>query len=118
MRLSAAILVFATLSQMLSTEPIQASAASVVLVGAGDISSCDNSNDEATAKLLDNISGTVFTAGDNAYTDPRPRARRPPERHRGLSVPCRRRAAGGVSHLPPASDRRTRRAVFDRADRL
>src|ERR1043166_2332945 len=56
MRLSAAILVLATLSQMLSTEPIQASAASVVLVGAGDISSCDNSNDEATAKLLDNIS--------------------------------------------------------------
>src|SRR5690349_21762304 len=68
-RLWAAILVIATLSQMLSTEPIQASAASVVLVGAGDISSCDNSNDEATAKLLDNISGTVFTAGDNAYTN-------------------------------------------------
>jgi hypothetical protein len=42
---------------------------SVVLVGAGDISSCGNNNDEATAKLLDNIPGTVFTAGDNAYTD-------------------------------------------------
>jgi len=36
-------------------------------VGAGDISRCDNNNDEATAKLLDGISGTVFTAGDNAY---------------------------------------------------
>jgi hypothetical protein len=40
-----------------------------VLVGAGDISSCSQNNDEATAKLLDNIPGTVFTAGDNAYPD-------------------------------------------------
>ncbi len=40
----------------------------VVLVGAGDISTCGNDNDEATAKLLDAISGTVFVAGDNAYT--------------------------------------------------
>lgn len=38
-----------------------------VLVGAGDISTCSNSNDEATASLLDNIPGTVFTAGDNVY---------------------------------------------------
>jgi hypothetical protein len=41
---------------------------SAVLVGAGDISSCSNNNDEATAQLLDNISGTVFAAGDNAYS--------------------------------------------------
>ena len=46
-----------------------AAATSAVLVGAGDIASCSNSNDEATAKLLDNISGTVFTTGDNAYTN-------------------------------------------------
>lgn len=45
-----------------------AAATSAILVGAGDISSCDNNNDEATAKLLDKISGTVFTVGDNAYT--------------------------------------------------
>jgi acid phosphatase type 7 len=38
-----------------------------VLVGAGDIASCDLDDDEATAKLLDGIPGTVFTAGDNAY---------------------------------------------------
>jgi hypothetical protein len=38
-----------------------------VLVGAGDISTCSSDNDEATAKLLDGIAGTVFTAGDNAY---------------------------------------------------
>ena len=39
----------------------------VVLVGAGDISECDNDNDELTAQLLDSIPGTVFTTGDNAY---------------------------------------------------
>jgi len=41
---------------------------SVVLVGAGDISTCSNSNDDQTALLLDNIPGTIFTAGDNAYS--------------------------------------------------
>ncbi|MEZ4869907.1 MAG: DNRLRE domain-containing protein [Caldilineaceae bacterium] len=40
--------------------------ASVVLVGAGDIADCSG-RDEATAKLLDNIPGTVYTVGDNAY---------------------------------------------------
>jgi len=40
-----------------------------VLVGAGDIADCGSSGDEATAVLLDGISGTVFTAGDNAYED-------------------------------------------------
>ena len=38
-----------------------------VLVGAGDIATCQSSGDEATANLLDGISGTVFTLGDNAY---------------------------------------------------
>src|SRR5437867_4295207 len=41
-----------------------------VLVGAGDIAQCDNGGgqpSEATARLLDGIDGTVFTAGDNAY---------------------------------------------------
>jgi hypothetical protein len=40
---------------------------SEVFVGAGDIASCSRSTDEATAKLLDGIPGTVFTIGDNAY---------------------------------------------------
>ena len=39
-----------------------------VLVGAGDIASCSSSGDEATANLLDNLTGTVFTLGDNAYS--------------------------------------------------
>jgi hypothetical protein len=40
---------------------------SVTFVGAGDISDCNNDNDELTAQLLDGIPGTVFTAGDNVY---------------------------------------------------
>ncbi|MFI8104532.1 DNRLRE domain-containing protein [Streptomyces sp. NPDC086023] len=39
-----------------------------VLVGAGDIAT-SGSGDGVTANLLDNISGTVFTTGDNAYPD-------------------------------------------------
>ena len=43
---------------------------SEVLVGAGDIGNCNSlSRDDATAALLDNIPGTIFTAGDNAYPD-------------------------------------------------
>jgi hypothetical protein len=36
-------------------------------VGAGDIAACTSSGDEATAALLDQIAGTVFTTGDNVY---------------------------------------------------
>ena len=49
------------------TRTATASSGDAVLVGAGDISTCSDNNDEATAKLLDGISGTVFNAGDNAY---------------------------------------------------
>jgi hypothetical protein len=40
-----------------------------VLVGAGDIALCGSGSQGAlsTARLLDGIAGTVFTAGDNAY---------------------------------------------------
>ncbi len=38
----------------------------VVFVGAGDIANCSRNGDELTAQLLDNIPGTVFTAGDSA----------------------------------------------------
>lgn len=41
-----------------------------VLVGAGDIASCDDlAGAFATAKLIENIPGTVFAAGDLAYPD-------------------------------------------------
>jgi len=39
----------------------------VIFSGAGDIGTCNSNNDEATAKLLDNISGPVFILGDNVY---------------------------------------------------
>ena len=41
--------------------------ATVTLVGAGDIASCSQANDSATARLLGNIPGTIFTLGDNVY---------------------------------------------------
>ncbi|TMK42958.1 MAG: alkaline phosphatase, partial [Actinobacteria bacterium] len=40
----------------------------VVFVGAGDIA-VGGGSQEATARLLDGIPGTVFTLGDNAYPD-------------------------------------------------
>jgi len=46
--------------------------AAPVLVGAGDIAGCRYDHDEATAKLLDSIPGTVFTAGDNVYSSGTP----------------------------------------------
>ena len=39
-----------------------------ILVGAGDIAACDEGA-ESTARLLDQIDGTVITLGDNAYPD-------------------------------------------------
>jgi calcineurin-like phosphoesterase family protein len=57
------LLIYAASHQEVTT------AGEVVLVGAGDISSCDNNNDEATAKLLDQIPGTVIALGDNVYLD-------------------------------------------------
>ena len=38
-------------------------------VGAGDIAYCASTGDEATANLLDSIPGTVFTLGDNVYSN-------------------------------------------------
>jgi len=38
-----------------------------VIVGAGDISNCSNTEDMYTAYLMDSIEGTVITLGDDAY---------------------------------------------------
>lgn len=43
-----------------------------IFVGAGDIAECDTADDEATAKLLDVISGTIYTLGDTVYSDGTP----------------------------------------------
>lgn len=46
--------------------PIPPSFSPQIFVGAGDIAICGG-NSEGTARLLDNIGGTIFTLGDNAY---------------------------------------------------
>lgn len=51
----------------LSALPVVGQPATVTLVGAGDIASCSQSNDSATANLLARIPGTVMALGDNAY---------------------------------------------------
>ncbi len=51
------------------TLPPPPSGGSQVLVGAGDIAKCGIAGAEETARLLDGIAGTVFTAGDNAYEE-------------------------------------------------
>jgi acid phosphatase type 7 len=40
-----------------------------VIVAAGDIADCAKEGDEATARLVGGIEGTVLTLGDNAYPD-------------------------------------------------
>jgi DNA-binding beta-propeller fold protein YncE len=53
-----------------ATAKAPTTAPDVVLVGAGDIASCDDlSGAYATAKLLDTIPGTIFVPGDLAYKD-------------------------------------------------
>jgi len=60
--------------QKLASETVSPAASKTpgdaVLVGAGDIASCDDlAGAEATAKLIDKIPGTVFAVGDLAYPD-------------------------------------------------
>jgi len=58
----------ACVAAALTAVPGVGQTATVTLVGAGDIASCNYTEDSATARLLGNIPGTVFTLGDNAYT--------------------------------------------------
>ena len=52
-----------------SPSPEPAPSGDPVLIGAGDIATCDSDADSETAALLAGQQGTVFTAGDNAYPD-------------------------------------------------
>ena len=52
----------------LPVERALAQTADPVFIGAGDIANCSGEG-ESTAQLLDNIAGTVFTLGDNVYSD-------------------------------------------------
>jgi hypothetical protein len=42
---------------------------SAVLIGAGDIATCDSDADARTASVVQSTAGTVFALGDNAYPD-------------------------------------------------
>jgi acid phosphatase type 7 len=53
----------------LTAAPGAGQTATVTLVGAGDIASCNYTRDSATARLLGKTTGTVFTLGDNVYPD-------------------------------------------------
>lgn len=57
-----------TILQAPSPSPVKSDGQSFVLVGAGDIAGCtDLEGARATAKILEQIPGTVFAAGDLAY---------------------------------------------------
>ena len=49
------------------TLTVSAASQLVTLVGAGNISRCTRTGDDATAAILDTIPGTVFTAGSGEY---------------------------------------------------
>ncbi|MEX1253032.1 MAG: flexitail domain-containing putative surface protein [Dehalococcoidia bacterium] len=76
MVLRLAVLVIGTVSlvafasdSLRAVRPASAGPGDPVLVGAGDISTCANNNDETTAALLDSIPGAVYTLGDHAYNN-------------------------------------------------
>ncbi|MCE7983245.1 MAG: hypothetical protein DYG89_18890 [Caldilinea sp. CFX5] len=50
-------------------KPLITSSTDPIFIGAGDIANCGADEDEATAQLLDVITGTIYTLGDNAYPD-------------------------------------------------
>jgi acid phosphatase type 7 len=52
---------------VLTAAPGVGQTTTVTLVGAGDIASCSDDRDKATANVVANVSGTVFTLGDNVY---------------------------------------------------
>jgi acid phosphatase type 7 len=76
--LSAAILLFvASCNDEPATSPVSApeirpefasSSAPATLLAAGDIAECNHWYDEATARLLDKMSGTIAALGDNVYS--------------------------------------------------
>ena len=51
-----------------SPTPSATAAANATLVGAADVAACNSQGDEKTAALINAIPGTVFVAGDLAYT--------------------------------------------------
>ena len=65
----ASAMLLACMAAALTAVPGVGQPRTATLVGAGDIAGCDFRADRATARLLGNTPGTVFTLGDNAYPD-------------------------------------------------
>jgi hypothetical protein len=66
----ASAMLLACVAAVLTAEPgIGKKKRTVTLAGAGDIATCDSAADRATARLLRNTRGTIFTLGDHAYPD-------------------------------------------------
>ena len=63
----AGCILLACVAAVLTAIPVFGQTTVVTLVGAGDIASCSQTYDSATARLLGNIPGTVYTLGDNVY---------------------------------------------------
>jgi acid phosphatase type 7 len=66
--ISLAVLLACVLT-VLTAIPGAGQTTTVTLVGAGDIASCSYSRDQATANVVANVAGTVYTLGDNVYPD-------------------------------------------------
>jgi Calcineurin-like phosphoesterase len=58
-----------TTSPSRATTPTGSPPPTAIVLAAGDIASCSSAGDEATARLLDALPGTVTTLGDNVYPD-------------------------------------------------
>ena len=70
---SATVIIVALLAILLAfgcaPEPPPRPPSGNVIVAVGDIADCSGDGDEATARLVGGIEGTVLTLGDNAYPD-------------------------------------------------
>src|SRR5262249_40142973 len=68
--LTSGMLPLCTLLAQNKQEPASTAISDPILVGAGDVASCEDlAGAQATARLIEKIPGTVFVAGDLAYPD-------------------------------------------------
>lgn len=70
--LTLAVLVVVSATVACTSAAPEPNTSAPIVVAAGDIADCYSAGDEATARLLGNIEGTVLTLGDNAYEDGTP----------------------------------------------
>jgi hypothetical protein len=73
------------------------------LLAAGDIADCGSQGDEATARLLDALPGTIAALGDIAYPDGRPQDFRCYDASWGRFKARTRPAVGNHEYLTPAA---------------